>query len=72
MSRLVIDVDDRGRASLAKMGYKNIQLVAEKIGDQTYTLQPAVILTASEAEQLSAARRSQKEGRVKPGRLRTR
>lgn len=80
MARVMIEVDERGRASLAKLGFKNTQLVAEELEAGVFTIQPAVILTKLEAAHyddpgamaaLVRARASQKEGRVSKGKLRS-
>ena len=49
MGRVMIEVDDRGRASLARLRFRNTQLVAEELEDGVFTIQPAVILTKLEA-----------------------
>lgn len=80
MGRVMIEVDDRGRASLAKLGFRNTQLVAEELEAGVFTIQPAVILTKLEAAHyddpeavaaLTRARTSQKEGRISKGKLRS-
>jgi hypothetical protein len=47
--RTIVDVDSRGRLSLAKLGIKDVQLVAEKLTDGGIALHPAIVMTPSEA-----------------------
>jgi hypothetical protein len=47
--RTVVDVDSRGRVSLARFGIKSTQLVVEQLEDGGVVLHPAVVLTPAEA-----------------------
>ncbi|MBT8217790.1 MAG: hypothetical protein HKN74_02155 [Acidimicrobiia bacterium] len=49
-TRRFLDVDSRGRVSLAKFGYKNTQLLAIQDEDGTITLEEVVPLTRAELE----------------------
>lgn len=78
--RTVIDVDRRGRVSVGKLGFKDVQLVAEELGEGIYTIQPAVVLTEVEAahyrnpdavDTLKQARVDLAEGRVSSFKPRT-
>ena len=52
--RSVVDVDARGRVSLARYGFKDTQLVAEEIEDGGLVLYPAVLLTPAEVRHLGS------------------
>lgn len=74
-NRTVVDVDSRGRVSLARFGVKDTQLVVEEIEDGGLVLFPAVVLTPAEArhykdpqavEQLDRALASANRGDVHP------
>ena len=47
--RTIIDVDARGRVSLARFGLKDTQLVVDRLPDGGLVLQKAVALTPAEA-----------------------
>lgn len=47
--RTVIDVDDRGRVSLARFGLKSVQVVVDELAGGVLAIQPAVVLTQLEA-----------------------
>ena len=47
--RVVVDVDRRGRVSLARFGIRDTQLVVEEIEDGGIVMYPAVVLTPAEA-----------------------
>ena len=47
--RTIIDVDKRGRVSLARFGLKNMQLVVDRLPDGALVLQEAIALTPAEA-----------------------
>ncbi|MEX2278505.1 MAG: hypothetical protein WEA76_00295 [Acidimicrobiia bacterium] len=51
--RSVIDVDARGRVSLAKFGLKDTQVVVEETEDGGLMLYPAVVLTPAELRHLA-------------------
>jgi hypothetical protein len=44
----VVDVDGRGRVSLARFGIKDTQLVVEELDDGGVVLHPAVVMTPAE------------------------
>lgn len=76
--RTVIEVDDRGRLSLAKFGIKSMSVVVESTGGGGVLIQPAVVMTEAEAahfrnpEAVSALERGvadAKAGRVAKRRL---
>lgn len=48
-SRAVIDVDDRGRVSLARFGIRGMSVVVDSLPDGGVIIQPAVVMTESEA-----------------------
>jgi hypothetical protein len=50
--RSVVEVDGRGRVSLARYGLKDTQLVVEEIEDGGLVLYPAVVLTPAELRHL--------------------
>jgi len=47
--RTVIDVDERGRISLAKFGLKSVQVVVDELPGGALSIQPAVVMTQVEA-----------------------
>lgn len=47
--RMILDVDDRGRVSLGKLGFRSMQVVADTTGDGGLILHPAVAMTPAEA-----------------------
>lgn len=53
--RIIVEVDARGRVSLAKLGIKSTQLIAEKTDNGDVILSPAVIMTRTEAAMLARA-----------------
>lgn len=78
--RTVVDVDARGRVSLAKLGIKNTQLVVERLADGGIALHQAIVMTPAEArhysnsdavEQLNRSLAAARDGEVLPNRLRS-
>ena len=51
-TRRVVDVDDRGRVSLAKYGLKNTQVVIDEEPDGTLHISQPIVLTTSEIARL--------------------
>lgn len=51
--RVIVDVDARGRVSLARFGLKSIQVVVDPLPDGGLVLHPAVALTPAEATHYS-------------------
>lgn len=51
--RVVVDVDSRGRVSLARFGIKDTQLVVDELDDGGIAMHPAVVLTPAEARHYS-------------------
>jgi hypothetical protein len=47
--RVIVDVDDRGRVSIARFGLKSTQLVVDQLPDGGLVLHKAVALTPAEA-----------------------
>ncbi len=47
--RVILEVDDRGRVSLGKVGFRSMQVVADSTGDGGLILHPAVTMTPAEA-----------------------
>ena len=48
-ARVVLDVDDRGRVSLGKLGFRSMQVVASPTSDGGLILHPAIVMTPAEA-----------------------
>ena len=78
--RVILDVDDRGRVSLGKLGFRSMQVVADSTGDGGLILHPAVAMTPAEAAHyrnpeavrlLDQAMSSASEGRLKKLELRS-
>ena len=46
--RVILDVDDRGRVSLGKLGFRSMQVVADPTDDGGLILHPAVPMTPAE------------------------
>ncbi len=78
--RVILDVDDRGRVSLGKLGFRSMQVVADSTGDGGLILHPAVAMTPAEAAHyqnpeavrlLNQAMASASEGRLEKLQLRT-
>ena len=78
--RVVVDVDSRGRVSLARFGIKDTQLVVEELEGGGIAMHPAVVMTPAEARHysdpeavalLERARASARAGNVKPLQLRS-
>ena len=76
---MILDVDDRGRVSLAKMGLRSTQVIASATEDGGIVLQPAIALTQAELAHyldpkavaaLEKALASANRGRVEKVRLR--
>ena len=51
--RVVVDVDNRGRISLARFGIKDTQLIVEELSDGGLAIHPAVVMTPAEARHYS-------------------
>lgn len=78
--RLIVDIDERGRLSLARFGFRSMQVVIDSTDDGGVTIHPAVALTAAEAAHygnpeairlLEQALASAREGRLEPLQLRS-
>jgi hypothetical protein len=78
--RVIIDVDERGRVSLARFGFRSMQVVVDSTDDGGLVLHRAVALTPAEAAHygdpeavrlLEQALASAREGRLGPLRLRS-
>lgn len=78
--RVILDVDDRGRVSLGKLGFRSMQVVADSTDDGGLILHPAVPMTPAELAHyqspeavtaLDAAIASANEGRLSKLRLRS-
>lgn len=78
--RVVVDVDERGRVSLARFGIKDTQMVVEELEDGGIALHRAVVMTPAEArhyanpaavELLDRALASVEEGKTRSYRLRS-
>ncbi|HUP17938.1 MAG TPA: hypothetical protein VM848_18055 [Acidimicrobiia bacterium] len=78
--RVVIDVDARGRVSLARFGLKDTQIVVDPLPDGGLALHPAVALTPAEAAHysdpsaqatLERGLKDASEGRLRATRLRS-
>jgi hypothetical protein len=78
--RTIIDVDARGRVSLARFGLKGTQLVVDRLPDGGLVLQQAVALTPAEAAHyrdpaavaaLEQGLADVEAGRIKRGKLRS-
>lgn len=79
--RSVLDVDERGRVSLAKYGFKNVQVVVDELPGGGLSIQRAVVMTEAEAAHygnpnavatLQRGLADVEAGRVSKGKLRTR
>jgi len=73
--RVIIDVDERGRVSLARFGFRSMQVVVDSTDDGGLVLHPAIALTPAEAAHygdpeavrlLEQALASAREGRLAP------
>jgi hypothetical protein len=80
VERVVLDVDDRGRVSLGKFGFRSMQVVASSTSDGGLILHPAVVMTPAEAAHyqnpeaialLNRAMESASSGEVAPLKLRS-
>lgn len=78
--RVVVDVDSRGRVSLARFGIKDTQLIVEPLEDGGIAMHPAVVMTPAEArhytnpeavERLDQALASARSGNIRPIPLRS-
>jgi hypothetical protein len=78
--RVIAEVDGRGRLSLARFGFRAMQVVVESTDDGGLVIHPAVALTPAEAAHygdpeavrlLEQALASARAGRVTPLRLRS-
>lgn len=78
--RVILDVDDRGRVSLGKLGFRSMQVVADPTDDGGLILHPAVAVTPAELAHyqspdavaaLDAAIAAANEGHTSPLRLRS-
>lgn len=72
--RVILDVDDRGRVSLGKLGFRSMQIVADPTDDGGLIIHPAVPMTPAELAHyqnpesvtaLNAALDSANEGRLR-------
>lgn len=79
--RVIVDVDERGRVSLARFGFRSMQVVVDSTDDGGLVLHPAIALTPAEAAHygdpeavrlLEQALASARAGRLAPLRLRSR
>lgn len=78
--RVVVDVDSRGRVSLARFGIKDTQLLVEELEDGGVVMHRAVVMTPAEARhysnpeavaQLERATTSARDGDVRALELRS-
>ncbi|MBN2113952.1 MAG: hypothetical protein JW785_07495 [Acidimicrobiia bacterium] len=78
--RVIADVDQRGRVSLAKFGFRSMQVVIDTTDDGGLTIHPAIAMTVAEAAHygdpeavrlLEQALASAREGRLQPLPLRS-
>ncbi len=78
--RTIAEVDGRGRLSLARFGFRAMQVAIDLTDDGGLLIHPAVAMTAAEAAHygdpeavrlLEQALHSTQEGRMSPLRLRT-
>jgi len=78
--RIVVDVDSRGRVSLARFGIKDTQLIVEELEDGGLAMYPAVVMTPAEARhyanpeavaKLDQALASAKSGNIQSYKLRS-
>lgn len=78
--RVIIDVDARGRVSLARFGLKDTQVVVDSLPDGGLTMHPAIAMTTAEARHyndpaaqvtLNRGIEDAKAGRVRTLRLRS-
>lgn len=78
--RVILDVDDRGRVSLGKLGFRSMQIVADSTDDGGLIIHPAVPMTPAELAHyqdpesvaaLNAALKSANEGRLSTFTLRS-
>jgi hypothetical protein len=78
--RVIVDVDDRGRLSLARFGIRSMQVVVDTTDDGGLILHRAIALTPAEAAHygdpeamrlLEEAPAAAREGRLAPLRLRS-
>jgi hypothetical protein len=78
--RVIAEVDGRGRLSLARFGFRSMQVAIDFTDDGGLVIHPAVAMTAAEAAHygdpeavrlLEQALRSAQEGRLAPLRLRS-
>ena len=72
--RVIIDVDERGRVSLARFGLKSTQVIVEQLPDGGLVINRAVALTPAEAAHYlnknAVAALDQALGEVEAGALR--
>ncbi|HUU61136.1 MAG TPA: hypothetical protein VMX37_01970 [Acidimicrobiia bacterium] len=78
--RVIVDVDERGRLSLARFGFRSMQVVVDTTDDGGLVLHRAIALTPAEAAHygdpeavrlLEQALASAREGRLAPLHLRS-
>lgn len=78
--RRVVDVDRRGRVSLARFGIRDTQLVVEFLDDGGIAMHPAIVMTPAEARHygnpeavaaLDRALESARRGDIRPHELRS-
>jgi len=77
---VIVDVDDRGRLSLARFGFRSMQVVVDTTDDGGLVIHPAIPMTPAEAAHyggpeavrlLEQALAAAREGRLAPLRLRS-
>ena len=78
--RVIVDIDERGRLSLARFGFRSMQVVVGSTDDGGLVVHPAIAMTPAEAAHyrdpeairlLDQALTSAREGRLTPLRLRS-
>ena len=47
--RVILEIDERGRVSLARFGFRSMQVVVDPTDDGGLVLHPAIALTPAEA-----------------------
>jgi len=78
--RVIVEVDGRGRLSLARFGFRSMQVVVDPTDDGGLVIHPAIAMTPAEAAHygdpeavrlLEEALASARAGRLAPLRLRS-
>jgi len=78
--RIIVDVDERGRVSLARFGIKDTQVVVDQLPDGGLAMHRAIALTPAEArhygdpiaqEALEGGLKDARAGRVRKAELRS-